>query len=111
MQKKTQTHSKIPSKQKAKQNRWLKTQRTVTHNLQSVKKWNGTLQKLMYNKVKKKKHFLKRNYKNKKKKLLDKEANVNEKVSWLIISKLYFYRKKSKKNRKNKNSQKKAKKK
>lgn len=35
-----------------------------------------------------------------KKKIHNKEANVKEKVSWLIISKLYFYRKNQTKNRK-----------
>lgn len=56
----------------------------------------------MYNKVKKKKlinrNFLKKKLQKKKiKKTLNyKEAYVKEKVSWLIISKLYFYRKKVK---------------
>lgn len=55
----------------------------------------------MYNKVKKKKTnkqklFKKETTKKIKKTLNYKEAYVKEKVSWLIISKLYFYRKKVK---------------
>lgn len=69
---KTLKHTRKPPPRRKQRNRWLKTQRTVTHNLQSVnkEKWNGTLQNLMYNKVenKVKKHFFKRNYKKRRKK-------------------------------------------